>query len=831
MADDNSIDIKVTATTADLESGLSKATGEVKDFGAEINNLAERVAAVKPDAFKELAEQFNAGKLDLDEFRDGLMATSAASSAAATEAKALAEGTALSSGAMRELVVVGRELASGNLTRLPGSLALLAQRLGGIPPQAILVAGAIGAMTFAIYEFVESSERFDSDLEKIQNAFTAVGSGNQFDRTQITQYIDDLRQIPGVTEDMATAAINNFSRVQNGTRLLGETTRDLQPFADLIGVKVPEAAKVLAAALNEPIKGVQDLRKYGVELSAAQEEQIRQMMAVNDVAGAQRVLLDGISTAVMGIVDTSTPLESFWTNLRNGLLGVSEQAIQTRERLLDVANTASDPNVAAAARIWAGVEGAKSRNVPNADWSGSSGTMAAGAQKQQQEDRAAQQRQLNDAIHDGNELADRSNSPLIEQQKHIETITRLQNDLNAAIKQSVDGMTAADRASGANAAPRIQSAIDQENENYQKKQDKRAPAFDTTDNDFQALINQEAEKGLRDQQQQDQARIESDAKVGEAKLKTAEDTAKQQYALGQVTAEQEQAQLLALANQSNAIEQARFDQLATLYKNDAAKYTELMAQKQQAEQKFQEQVQQIDATAAQRKAALEQKEQQQFDQSVQKMIGPWESALSNMGTRTNVWAQAVIQSQRMIESNLVSGVARMAANWLLGENEKSAATAIGAKFRELTQSQGSSEAVQQNIQNTETNQSTDAVGVFTNVFNYLSPELGPFAAAPAAAASAAVLALSLPSAAGGWVVPNDTLAMVHENEMILPAHLSQGIGSMIANGQSGGGTTNHFNVNVAAHGRLNAGDLDGLHDAVVGSMRKAARNGQLGGMR
>ena len=44
------------------------------------------------------------------------------------------------------------------------------------------------------------------------------------------------------------------------------------------------------------------------------------------------------------------------------------------------------------------------------------------------------------------------------------------------------------------------------------------------------------------------------------------------------------------------------------------------------------------------------------------------------------------------------------------------------------------------------------------------------------------------SAAGGWVVPSDQLAMVHQNEMILPANISQGLQSMIsANGGGGAG--------------------------------------------
>ena len=110
----------------------------------------------------------------------------------------------------------------------------------------------------------------------------------------------------------------------------------------------------------------------------------------------------------------------------------------------------------------------------------------------------------------------------------------------------------------------------------------------------------------------------------------------------------------------------------------------------------------------------------------------------------------------------------------------------------------------------------------------MSPDIGPFAAIPAAASAAAVLAVELPSAAGGWVVPNDTLAMVHQNEMILPAHLSQGLAGMIGGGGAGGGHTFNNTFNVHAGEGVSARQLP---DMIVKTMSKAMRNGQFGGMR
>ena len=821
MADDNQIEIKVTATTDGMQSGLASASKQVESFGDQINNLAEKAQAVNPDAFKELAEGLNAGKVDLDEFRDGLIAITTAQSAAANEAVNLATKSAISSSALRELTVVSRELATGNLTRLPGSLSILAQRLGGIPPMAILAVGAVAAFGYAIYEVIERSQEFEADLDKIQNAFTAVGAGGQFDRSQITQYIDELRNIPGVTEEMATSAVNSFARVQNGTKVLGEATRDLRPFANLIGVEVPQAAKVLAEALNDPAKGLQDLQKYGVELSASQQEDIRQMMAMNDVAGAQRVLMDGLATAMAHVVDTSTPLQRYFSGISASLSGVSIEAEHAQKALLaaaDAATKVGDTDSARRFRDQASAYDSRTRNLPNTSTSAATST----AEQSAQADAERQNRLDNERI----TALDKMNSALNEQEQHQANIAKIQEGIDAAQRQGNDhgvrqGYSALETenkryygagpredhsddknamaeakgdAAAADARIKTEQAVVNEKQrlgeistqeavrqleelaaqehaiNLRRIADMRAVSERTGDKagvtnanaqaaqEDERYSQQKIELDLRAREaaeavQKDQ--IEGDAKLAEAKIANAEKAAKEQAELGQITAQQELATLTDLTNQESAVQQKKFSDLATLYGNDLAKFTQYQNEKALAELKAEQQISALNTEAARKKEQEDQQEQASFAQTAQRMVAPWQSALTNMNSRTNVWQQATIQAQRGIETNLVSGVSRMVANWLLGENEKSAATAIAAKFRQLTQTEGTSEAVQQNIESTAKNQSTDAVGVFSNVFNYLSPELGPFAAAPAAAASAAVLALSLPSAAGGMVVPND----------------------------------------------------------------------------
>jgi hypothetical protein len=82
----------------------------------------------------------------------------------------------------------------------------------------------------------------------------------------------------------------------------------------------------------------------------------------------------------------------------------------------------------------------------------------------------------------------------------------------------------------------------------------------------------------------------------------------------------------------------------------------------------------------------------------------------------------------------------------------------------------------------------------------------------------------VPSAQGGWMVPSTSLAMLHTNEMVLPANISQGLQSMIANGGGSAAPNVTFAVSamdsqsVAAFFKNNGATL-------VSAINNAMRNG------
>jgi hypothetical protein len=86
----------------------------------------------------------------------------------------------------------------------------------------------------------------------------------------------------------------------------------------------------------------------------------------------------------------------------------------------------------------------------------------------------------------------------------------------------------------------------------------------------------------------------------------------------------------------------------------------------------------------------------------------------------------------------------------------------------------------------------------------------------------------VPSAAGGWVVPQlgpgGVPAMLHSQEMVLPANISQGLQGMIANG--GAASTGPINFSVSALDAQSVAKFFQSNGAVlVAALNKALRNG------
>lgn len=97
----------------------------------------------------------------------------------------------------------------------------------------------------------------------------------------------------------AQSLMLTFTKV--GKEVMPDAIETVLNMSEAMGQDLRMTTIQVGKALNDPILGVTALRRVGVQLSEQQEKQLRDFMAVNDIAGAQAVILGELETQFGGL--------------------------------------------------------------------------------------------------------------------------------------------------------------------------------------------------------------------------------------------------------------------------------------------------------------------------------------------------------------------------------------------------------------------------------------------------------------------------------------------------------------------------------------------------
>lgn len=277
-----------------------------------------------------------------------------------------------------------------------------------------------------------------------------------------------------------------------------------------------------------------------------------------------------------------------------------------------------------------------------------------------------------------------------------------------------------------------------------------------------------------------------------------------------------------------------YEALKVLYVTDAAQRQQYENAEVKATQK-----------AAQEMVDVQQKAAQQTKTTWNAAMKPIEhsfgSAIQTMVTSTHGFSASVKSSlDTVVKGAFSTQINAMVHQWLTGETEKTAGTMIANKMRVADTTAAATQTKAVNASTATTDIQTKAVQAAAGAYNAIVgiPYVGPILAIAAmAAAEAVVMGLigKISSAEGGMVVGHDQLAMVHEDEMILPSNISQGInekilgknpfGESTGDSKSVGGNHYHFSA-------LDQRSFDryiksqGARNSMVDAARKAQARGK-----
>ncbi len=228
----------------------------------------------------------------------------------------------------------------------------------------------------------------------------------------------------------------------------------------------------------------------------------------------------------------------------------------------------------------------------------------------------------------------------------------------------------------------------------------------------------------------------------------------------------------------------------------------------------------------------------QATQAWQSVFAPIDRAFAGSIRGIIQGTQTVQQALARMEVSLIASFAesaeKSATSWIASELAKTTATQAGTAARGAAGDSANATSLAQIAENALQAIGAAAAQAFAGVYAFLSPELGPAAAAPAEAAQATVLAAagSVPGlAVGAWEVPADMLAMVHRGESVVPRDFASGLRAAAPGAGTGARTPAAPSANFtirALDGASVRRVLADNHGAVAGALRRAWRQGNAG---
>lgn len=286
MSDD--LTLKIGASTGRLETDINNAQASLAKFIGSVNSAAFNMAA------------------------------------ASKETEKLGHATA---GTTREFIVLGHEVISGNFSRIPGSLMVLAERSGNLTGIVASLASAftltnvaIGVGIIALGKWALSSYEAEKGASHIQIALAATGQATLLTKDQIKGLVDQLSDLSHVSKDDATDAIATLSRTVGITRDQAvQLIKILPDVAAGLGVDVKQAAKISSEALRDTEKSFRMLQERYDLFSKDQIKAFLALEKIGDKAGEQQIIIDALGEHFSGlngkVVSFTNKMEDLWKSL------------------------------------------------------------------------------------------------------------------------------------------------------------------------------------------------------------------------------------------------------------------------------------------------------------------------------------------------------------------------------------------------------------------------------------------------------------------------------------------------------------------------------------
>jgi len=172
-------------------------------------------------------------------------------------------------------------------------------------------AGALAAVGSAIGFSVDAAMESEKVMAATQSVIRATGGAAGLSAEQISALAQAESELTSIDDEVVQGGMNMLLTFKGiGGDVFPRASRAMEDMAvamakgDTASVDLQGTAIQLGKALNDPIAGMTALKRVGVTFSDQQRDQIQKMMQMNDLAGAQGIILSELESEFGGMAET-----------------------------------------------------------------------------------------------------------------------------------------------------------------------------------------------------------------------------------------------------------------------------------------------------------------------------------------------------------------------------------------------------------------------------------------------------------------------------------------------------------------------------------------------
>ena len=257
---------------------------------------------------------------------DALEGLRQAGKGAETASKSLRDVEAQSAGAAKGLRSAGKRIQSFVAEGL--KLGKVKDLLGGIAGtiDKLDLKGAVGQISQLIGLVTEASRKRADALNKLEGALRSTGKAATFTRAELVEMADGLEKVSTASDEVvieSQAVLLHFEKV--GKEVFPAAIEGSLNLATALGQDVPDAAKLLGKALDDPIKGLSGLTDAGFQFSKSQIEAIEAAAKAGKTFDAQKIILAELEKRIGGAARAA---RESWTGAMAAASNASEDFLQ-----------------------------------------------------------------------------------------------------------------------------------------------------------------------------------------------------------------------------------------------------------------------------------------------------------------------------------------------------------------------------------------------------------------------------------------------------------------------------------------------------------------------